>query len=366
MGGRWCGCFASSIVSGVRLRASLLLLATLAACDGAARSSAPEIVLRAVTELQRPSEETDLRPSVPARTEGWFATISMAPPGGGVAVFDSAGVFIRELRAQGRGPGEFERLQGAGFGPGDSLWATEMFRTHLFTPPPALEFVRTMQFTQPFSGVVGRQGLLSRAIFTSPDGMLAPSLRAWDGTVRGRFGPSGKVDDIDAEMGPVALVDASRAWKADGKSYAISLFDSAGTLLRRHERTVDWFPPNVPIRGAYNAERPPARISDLAVGADGNLWVLIRRAHPDWKATVPAGGPMMAPRNANPLPSASSFNNLFEVVLEVLDPASGELLASRILSGAYRGFVDAQHIAEVIEDEDGHILIRIWKLELPD
>jgi hypothetical protein len=196
--------------------------------------------------------------------------------------------------------------------------------------------------------------------------MLPPSLRAWDGSVLARFGPAGKVEDIDAAMGPLAPLDASEAWKADGKSYVVSFLDSAGAVLRRHERVVDWFPPNEPFRGSFQAARPPTRIADLQVGGDGRLWVLIRRAHPDWKATAPAGGPPVAVRQGNPLPSATSFNSLFEVVLEVLDPETGALIASRILPGSYRGFVDAEHIAEIVEDDDGHITVRIWKLGLSD
>lgn len=364
MGDRCCGCFGLRRAEAVRPLAVFVGAVALFACGGDAPTS--EIVLAEAVQLRRPSEETDLRPVVPSRSDGWYATLSMAPPGGGMAVFDAAGVFVRELRAQGRGPGEFERVQGVGFGPNDSLWVVEMFRAHLFTPPPALEFVRTIRFAQPFGGGVRALGFVSRAVFTSSDGMLPPSLRDWDGVVRGRFGPSGKVEDIDAEMGPLALVDPSRAWKAHGKSYALSLFDSAGTLLRHLERTVDWFPPNVPIRGALNAERPPARVSDLSVGADGRLWVLIRRAHPEWKATAPAGGPPIAPMAPNRLPSSASVNALVEVVLEVLDPDTGALLASRVLPGSYRGFVDAEHLAEVVEDDDGHITVRIWKLGLSD
>lgn len=345
--------------------ATPMVLAALVACGGSDRPTA-EIGLQEVVVLRRPSDETDLRPHVPARTAAWFATLTMAPPGGGVAVFDAAGTFVRELRAQGRGPGEFERVQGAGFGPGDSLWVTEAFRAHLFTPPPALEFVRTIRFAQPLSGRVSPLGFASGAVYVYGAGMVPHSLRDWEGNVRARFGPSGPPEDVDAGRGAFALVDASRAWKADGKSYVLSLMDSAGGVLRRHERTVDWFPPNQVARGPFNVERPPTRIGDLAVGTGGRIWVLIRRAHPDWKATAPAGGPPVAPIAPNRLPSPSSFNALFEVVLEVLDPETGALLASRVLPGSYRGFVDPQHIAEVVEDDDGHVTVRIWKLELPD
>lgn len=345
-------------------RVTVATLAGLAACGDRSATPSAEIALTEVVQLQRPSDETDLWMHVPARSGSWYATLTMAPPGRGVAVFDAAGAFVRELRAQGRGPGEFDGLHSVGFGPGDSLWAVEMFRAHLFTPPPALEFVRTITFAQPTSGRVSPHGFLSRAIYTSNDGMLAPSLRDWDGTVRARFGPSGKVDDIDAEMGQLALIDASRAWKADGKSYALTLLNAAGAVLHRHERTVDWFPPNVPISGAFNAVRPPARIADLSVGADGRIWVLIRRAHPDWKPTAPAGGPPVAPISPRGLPSASSSNALFEVVLEVIDPDSGRLLASHVLPGSYRGFVDGQHITEVLDDDDGHITLRIWQMDL--
>lgn len=348
----------------MRRVALLLALVGIAACGDQSGAPALDVALREVARLDRPSDETDLRPSVPSRTAAWYATLTMAPPGGGVAVFDGAGAFVKELRAQGRGPGEFDGVVSAGFGPGDSLWAVDMFRAHLFTPPPALEFVRTITFTQPISGRISPHGFLSLPVFTSSDGMLAPNLRDWDGTIRARFGPSGEVNDIDAAMGQVALIDASRAWKANGKAYELTLFNAAGAVLQRYERTVDWFPANVPITGAFNAVRPPARIADLSVGADGRIWVLIRRAHPDWKPTAPAGGPQLAPMRPGGLPSASSFNDLFETVLEVLDQDSGRLLASRVLPGSYRGFVDGQHIAEIFDDDDGHITLKVWQMDL--
>lgn len=363
MGGRCCGCFASRSGSALRRAAVGLGLLLVAACGDGSRAPVIDITLEEVLRLERPSDETDLWPAVPARGLGWYAALTMAPPGRGVAVFDSLGGFLRELRAQGRGPGEFDGLQAVGFGPGDSLWAVEMFRAHLFSPPPELSFVRTVTFAQPTSGRVTPLGFLSRAVFTS-EGILPPGLREWDGTLRARFGPSGSVQNVDAEMGPLYPLDVSQAWKAHGQNYELLLVDSSGAVRQRLSRSLAWFPPNEPVRGAYNDVRPPSRIADLSVGTGGNLQVLIRRAHPDWQPS--ASGTASAPIAVRSMraPSAASLNALFEMVLDVLDPASGALLGSRVLPASYRGFIDAQHLAEVVDDEDGHISIGIWRLGL--
>lgn len=338
-----------------------LLVGGILACSGGEGSGGTHIELTERLRLARPSDDTDLRGQVPASGERWIAAVTMA----GVAVFDSSGAFVRELNAQGRGPGEFTQVQAAGFSAGDSLWALELFRAHLFTPPPELRFVRTVTFSEPVRGKVTASGFLSRGVMMSGDGLLPPNLRGWDGTRRAAFGPSGSVSDVEAEMGPLMLMDSTRAWRASGKSYALTLVDTTGQTLRTLSRTVEWFPPDEPFRGSFQEAKPPSRIADLTVGPDGALWILIRRAHPDWKpagtATTERAAPVAIATNR--LPAASDLNALFEVVLEVLDPDTGALLASRTLPGSYRGFVDNRHLAEILDDEDGHVEIRLWRLD---
>lgn len=333
------------------------------ACAEPPGAAEGELELTPVVTLSLPDSTSDLLGETPARAaSGTYAARTLAGRGGGIAVFDSAGGFIRELKAQGRGPGEFSDLRAVGFGPGDTLWAVEGAQAHAFAPPPDLRFVRTVAFGSAASVAVTQEGFVGRGIFTT-SGLVPPNLRNWDGEVVATFPPPGDITKVEAQMGPVTPANPGTMWFGHGERYELALIAAGGAVRQRIRRDLEWFPPDVEYTGPLNVTRPPARLDALATDATGRLFVLSRRAHPDWAPTVAAG-----PRSAEPSARRSGaapggFAALFEYVLEVFAP-DGRLIASRVFDDGMRGILNGSLLSQVLEDESGRVSLRVWRVRV--
>lgn len=329
--------------------------------------------LRPSVTLSVPTDASDLEGTAPARSAaGYYAAQTLAGRGGGVAVFDSTGTLIAELKAQGRGPGEFSDVQAVGFGPGDTLWVVEFTRAHAFTPAPDLQFVRMVNFGAATSSVVTPRGFLSRGLFTG-EGIQAPTLRDWDGSVVARFTLPSEIAKLEAQMGPVALAADGALWFGHGERYEVGRFAAEGGDPMWIKRELDWFPPDQEYKGALNVVRPPARLQTLATDADGRILVMSRRAHRNWAPMGSRAGADKAERKlrespaevAAVRPSLADWGKLFEFVVEVFS-ADGRLLASRVLDDGIQGFMDGSNVYQLLTDDSGHISIKLWTVRVEE
>jgi len=106
---------------------------------------------------------------------------------------------------------------------------------------------------------------------------------------------------------------------------------------------------------------PPPRVHAVSLGPDGLLWVLVRRAHRNWAENKKKAGSI--PRGpVSPRQLGVRISALFEGVLDVFDPASGTLLASRDVSGGVIGFARPGVLTEILEHETGAISIQLWDI----
>lgn len=322
--------------------------------------------------LRVPVSASDLQGAAPSRSAaGFYAAQTLAGRGGGIAVFDSAGAFVAELKAQGRGPGEFSDLRSVGFGPGDTLWAVEMTRAQAFSPPPELRFVRVVDFGTVTQSSVTPRGFLARGVFTG-EGIQVPALRDWDGQVIARFTLPDEIASIEGQMGPVTLSRDGSLWFGHGERYELVRIDARGGDARWIRRAVDWFPPDKKYEGALNVVRPPARLQMLATDGEDRVLAVSRRAHPNWapmnggSARVERQRSGSAPAEAaRARPSLADWGKLFEFVLEVFD-ANGQLVATRVLDDGMQGLVDGTHAYQVVADSVGLISLRIWNIRVSE
>lgn len=345
---------------------TLVAVGTLsAACAKSEVVPTGSLELRPSVTLSVPTDASDLEGTAPARSSaGFYAAQTLAGRGGGIAVFDSTGTLIRELNAQGRGPGEFTDVQSVGFGPGDTLWVVEITRAHAFTPAPDLQFVRMVNFEAATSSAVTSRGFLSRGLFTG-EGIQAPTLRDWDGRVVARFTLPSEIAKMEAQMGPVALAADGALWFGHGERYEVGRFAAEGGDPLWIKRELAWFPPDEGYKGALNVVRPPARLQTLATDADGRVLVMSRRAHPNW-APMDRSATNAAPAaEARGRGSLADWGKLFEFVLEIFS-ADGTLLASRVLDDGMQGFMDGSNVYQVLADESGHISIRLWSIRVSE
>jgi hypothetical protein len=61
---------------------------------------------------------------------------------------------------------------------------------------------------------------------------------------------------------------------------------------------------------------------------------------------------------------AFNLSEIFEGVLEVVDPRDGRLVASLEVGGGVLGFPATDLVYEVHQDDAGRVTIRLWRLNL--
>lgn len=347
----------------LRLSAALLVLA----CgDGDRAKVAIQLQPRVV--LDAAVDSIDLRATSPAiSSTGYVAAQLLQPPSGGVGIFDAQGRFIRSVARSGKGPGELSGVVGAGFGPADTLWIMEPFALHAYTPPPHVAYVRTVRSAKPMAGRVTPFGVLSYAMVwgnpTVPLHTAPPILTGWGGEEMARFGSERPPSESEAVMGPVFAVDTSHVWHASGNAYEVRLVAKDGSVAKRIARDVEWFPPGLTTTGRFWESRPRPRIVDLTTDADGRVWVLIHRAHPNWKAD-PSRPKTTGPIAIASMPSRHDMSQYLESVIEVFDGTSGALLASQTLGGDVIGFASPGVLCRVDETADGRVILKMFSLSI--
>lgn len=326
-------------------------------------TSVAEVHLEPVARLEGVGDSVDLSSMLPAISAGgYIAARREYPPSGLVALFDPSGTYLKSVGTPGRGPGEFEQMSRLGFGPGDSLIVVDnLISAHLFSPPPAAQYVRTIRFQRPMAPGVTSAGLLTEVQLT-PAGADPPRRFSWDGSELARYGPEGTGERRDYRMGPVAFVDSTAVWSAYRTEYRIDLLGSGGSIEKVVTREVEWFPRDTTPAGLPWVERPRPRITAVSMGPDGMLWVVIWRAHREWARLAGTDAARQGPVLPHQLGMVPPMHLLFESVLEVLDPESGRLIAALEMPARIAGFVAPGIVCEIIESENGLVALQLWRV----
>lgn len=346
------------------------VMLVLCCCGSADQSARPVIELSRPLVLSGIGDSVDLvSRKVVTSSSGFVAAFRDLSPAMGVAVFAPDGHFVNSISRQGGGPGELRAIQSIGFGPGDSLWVVDaMFSAHLFTPPPYVRYVRTVRFAHAVTGGATRFGFISPAIVfggAKKIGGLPPILTTLDGRTRKLFGKELTAQEAERRSGPVFAVDSAKLWSAMDDEYTLDLIDGEGRVLKRVSRTVDWFPPRLKTVGFPWQIRPRPQIVDVAQSAGGALFVLVRRAHRNWKPS--SRGSSTAPSRPLTIGSALRFSgdtHLFEYVLEVFNAQTGEFIGTRDLEGTVLGFAAADVLCRASETQGGSLKLTLSKISI--
>lgn len=287
--------------------------------------------------------------------------------GGGSArqvwIFDPEGTFLRTFGRAGEGPGEYLSVQRIDVLPGDTLEIYDPRNRRKTTLSPDLTVVSTQSFE-------GRRYVGSEKLpdgrFVITDHQRTPGrvgyplqLVSQSGKVQRAFG------NVNPEYRPrepvkywksVALgLDGGSVWSVGWGDYLIERWDTTGTRRQALQREADWFEPYVLDRGAEpNGPTPQPQVRYLESDPEGRLWVLVRRAKEDWREIV----------KANPLSPGESWDipELWDWVLEVIEPTKGELVVSQVLpDGHYNGFLDEGMVISYREDDGGFPFLDVWR-----
>jgi hypothetical protein len=307
----------------------------------------------------------ELRADAEGRIAGINANIARSSDGrffsvwrSDVYVWSPDGRFLGTLGRQGSGPGEFRnpRVQAGADG---RIYALDFDRWTVFSPD--LELLGTRSATQSdFGGPGGRTdtdgaALLDDGTYLSGDystHRAGSYFVVWELAPRGRPVPSGapevvrQFDPIPPAESLVAYGEVGRRtgsgyraigyaggdtfWAGppmlSGRGYELELWRTDGTKLRTLRRPAEWFPPR-PVRPGDQpgiAVPPPSAVGGVFPDGSGLLYVLVQAPNRHWR-------PPPAPESGQPRPPFDRNNpppSPFDVYLDVIDPASGSLLAA--------------------------------------
>ena len=274
-----------------------------------------------------------------------------------IAFYDSAGRLEQLVGRKGKGPAEFEDITGLGVGPGDSIFVGDRLNGRMTVLAPGdHRFARSFPVTLADAGFRGtREGrLMSQSVtYKRGEGPTNhfPRRVSWDGT---RVTPIATALGLD-RPGRMAPADSGRVWVAESRAYTLRLFDG-DSAIREIRRTPDWFPPDT--TRAFRGIGKQTFVAAMGVGEEGMLWVLIRRPNPKWTGQVELK-PGMPPSQFPPL------DQVFEGVLEVLDPITGALIDSRVVSANMMDFIGPGRLYQIVDDDStGARVLQVWRVGL--
>ena len=290
-----------------------------------------------------------LMPEVVRTGRGQFLVSSPTFPGE-IFVYDRDGKFMRSIGRRGGGPGEFNAAPKLTVDATDTVRAIESgTRYHVIAPDLAIK--RTTPLVMSVSAPIAESDGKLLAVTPSTSGPNATTLGVFDraGQRVQAFGklPSG----VDAEMRfrRLAIGPRGSRWGLSTAAYVIERWQPDGSIAQRLTAERDWFKKSNEPAGDARLRKPPARLIGLLVDAQERLFVFAIVADANWK-----------PVGATP---AAEPNQVFDTIVEVIDPRAGKLLARTRLD-QFLVPMHSMFAYSTFEDDTGDRRIQVWNVSL--
>lgn len=308
---------------------------------------------------------SDLRRMADGRT-----VLASAYDGAGFMVYPATGGSAERVGRAGEGPGEYRYVRWVR-PHGRQLHVFDGQARRLTVLDSSLDVVRTLVLpgiphwdaavlddsTYVVNMVVPTQDRIGYALHTVNG--RGKAVRSFD-ELSGGYGTPGS--DVKL-MRNVGRGRDGTVWSAHYSKYQVDLWNPAtGGKLRSLVRNAEWFPEHVQGSRTNPEEAALPRIIGVAEDERGRLWIMISVASDGWPA-----GLVKTADDAHPelgeytLPN--DLDNVFDTVVEVIDPVAGRVIASATFDEAFL-FVGAGWAAS---REDGASLaprLQIWRLTL--
>ena len=177
------------------------------------------------------------------------------------------------------------------------------------------------------------------------------------GRITSSFGDGGEVFRRDSPSAGWRRLSASSdgtVWAGHVRKYVIEKWTVTGEKILTLERSVNWFPA---LTGAdsWSPDVPPhSQLDGTWEDPDGHLWVSVLVPDPEWREAltqVQGGG------------YVSLHDEYLDMIIEVIDPVSGEVLAGNRFDIAGK-FIGGGRVAAYREDENGFPYLDISTIRL--
>ena len=242
-----------------------------------------------------------------------------------IAEFGPDGRLVGVIGRAGEGPGEFGAVVTPIPGPGDTLFAPDLVqgRVTMFGPDRSLAGTLPMPF-RPDLAMPDGSFLVARQVGRRE--MIGYPMHVVDreGRVVRSFGtdePQYRPDMDHILTRNVAPGQDGTVWAMAPARYILERWDpSTGELLQSTRIRSDWFRESTE---PYTDEtvRPPPLVDGLWEDEDGLVWTIVQDADVDWE-------PPPWANEHRPI-DLQEHNRTYDSVIEVVDPGSGRVLASR-------------------------------------
>jgi hypothetical protein len=351
--------------------AGWLLLAVLLLPNGAyaqepvtlaASEAPPEIVVDTLAVLGDPDGPGILASEnvyITADARGRYFVFALPYPV--IQEYDDAGRFVRSIGREGDGPGEFRWPQAVHVDDAGRVHVADGVHQRLTSLTGDGSAPRTLPLSPLNPGfeltAITPDSLLLTGYGLSSELAGEPlHVVSWEGGVERSFGASRgleqgsdpvelvrSIHSVSADTLWVAPMDEYRIerWSLDGELRAVFLGD--GSIGFDREELDE-------VRGL----RPRTVLSAVRQDASGLVWVKLHVPRADWKDVVGAADE-----------EELSDLRLTDTLLEVVDPASGTVVASRRLPGRHTRFFGDHQIGEIaINPQDLSVEVLVLSLGL--
>ncbi len=273
------------------------------------------------------------------------------------ARFDAQGHHLNDLGSWGRRAEGFDRPLFTRFGPGDSLWIFDANRRVLIFDT-AGEYVRSFTLSaNPWDAVILPDGSLLVSTANSGDSVALRHLDA-EGRLRRAFRTGNRVEPglrqlILGREGRVWAVVMQRQWR-------VEQWDTAGSFLRGIDRSPEWYPVYQNFRGPQLDAAPLSTLIDGWEDDAGRLWIMGKVADPNWRDGLLPANNGVGDQSA----IIADPDRLYDTMLEVIDPATGSLLASTRLDPSYTMVLEPGVIGRMVPYSQGVQRIQLLRASL--
>ncbi len=280
-----------------------------------------------------------------------------------IKVFDRYGKYLRTAGRKGSGPGEFEGISKVVPLAKDTILAFDQVLARAVCLDGDFNVLRTIKLPlDPELQVLVDSDWIHVALpLATPESAGQPiHVLDRDGHFQRSIGSGTGVFRPDIpwlNRRVIALADSGRIWSAHMNQYRIDLLDSGtGALIRAYTRNASWFPPRLaPVKpGKTESAEPQPLIVNSSQDRVGNLWVMLWIADPTWRRALSPDTP------PGDHPTVRDFDTYYDTVLDILDPKSGQLIASQRVDQALTHFISDREVGEVVEDSAGVPKLRTW------
>jgi len=173
--------------------------------------------------------------------------------------------------------------------------------------------------------------------------------------------PDGRTAQIAEDFRALTSLGGDTFYAGHYNEYRIDEWKTSGLLIGSILRSAPWFEPwTGRCCWVSPTEAPPTQLRDLRLDHTGHLWVMLAVADSNWAAGL---RPSTLDRGAYTYEDASL---VYDAIIEVIDPASGMMLAEGRFDQMFVGFAGDGLVSSYREDDRTlRSLLDVWQLSLP-